>query len=265
MDYKQKAKELRKDIIKMLHEAKSGHPGGSLSCIDILVALYYDVMKVDPKNPKWEERDRFVMSKGHACPALYAVLADLGFFKKDELWTLRKIDSHLQGHPDNKKTLGVDVNTGSLGQGASVACGMAMALKKKGSNVKVYALLGDGETQEGIVWEAAMAASHYKLDNLVFILDNNGLQIDGPNDEVMSIGDITKKFEAFGFETLKVDGHNIDELITALKTKINGKPLFVCAKTVKGKGVSFMENQYGWHGKALAEEDYNKAMKELEV
>ena len=265
MDYKQKAKELRKDIIKMLHEAKSGHPGGSLSCIDILVALYYDVMKVDPKNPKWEERDRFVMSKGHACPALYAVLADLGFFKKDELWTLRKIDSHLQGHPDNKKTLGVDVNTGSLGQGASVACGMAMALKKKGSNVKVYALLGDGETQEGIVWEAAMAASHYKLDNLVFILDNNGLQIDGPNDEVMSIGDITKKFEAFGFETVKVDGHNIDELITALKTKINGKPLFVCAKTIKGKGVSFMENQYGWHGKALAEEDYNKAMKELEV
>ena len=265
MDYKQKAKELRRDIIKMLYEAKSGHPGGSLSCLDILVALYYNIMKVDPQNPKMEDRDRFVMSKGHACPALYAVLADLGFFKKDELWTLRKIDSHLQGHPDNKKTLGVDVNTGSLGQGASVACGMAMALKKKGSNVKVYALLGDGETQEGIVWEAAMAASHYKLDNLVFILDNNGLQIDGPNDEVMSIGDITKKFEAFGFETVKVDGHNIDELITALKTKINGKPLFVCAKTIKGKGVSFMENQYGWHGKALAEEDYNKAMKELEV
>ena len=265
MDYKQKANELRKDIIKMLHEAKSGHPGGSLSCIDILVALYYNVMKVDPQKPKWEERDRFVMSKGHACPALYVVLADLGFFKKDELWTLRKIDSHLQGHPDNKKTFGVDVNTGSLGQGASVAVGLAMALKKKGSSNKVYALLGDGESQEGIVWEAAMAAAHYKLDNLVFILDNNGLQIDGPNDEVMSIGDITQKFKAFGFETVKTDGHDIDEIIMALKTKTNGKPLFVCAKTIKGKGVPFMENQFGWHGKAISDEDYNNAMKALEV
>ena len=198
MDYIEKAKSLRRDIIKMLYEAKSGHPGGSLSCLDILVALYYSIMKVDPQNPKMEERDRFVMSKGHACPALYAVLADLGFFKKDDLWTLRKIDSHLQGHPDNKKTFGVDVNTGSLGQGASVAVGMAMALKKKCSSSKVYVLLGDGETQEGIVWEAAMAASHYKLDNLVFILDNNGLQIDGTNDEVMSIGDISQKFKAFG-------------------------------------------------------------------
>lgn len=265
MDCKEKAKELRRDIIKMLYKAKSGHPGGSLSCLDILVALYYNVMKIDPQNPKMEERDRFVLSKGHACPALYAVLADLGFFKKDELWTLRKIDSHLQGHPDNKKTFGIDVNTGSLGQGASVAVGMAMALKKKGSNAKVYALLGDGETQEGIVWEATMAASHYKLDNLVFILDNNGLQIDGSNDEVMSIGDITQKFKSFGFETVKCDGHDIDELVMALKTKTTLKPLFVCAKTVKGKGVSFMENQCGWHGKALSEEDYNKAMKELEV
>lgn len=265
MDYKQKANELRKGIIKMLHEAKSGHPGGSLSCIDILVALYYEVMKVNPKNPNWEERDRFVMSKGHACPALYAVLADLGFFKKDELWTLRKIDSHLQGHPDNKKTLGVDVNTGSLGQGASVSVGIAMALKKKVSKNKVYVLLGDGECQEGIVWEAVMAASHYKLDNLVFILDNNGLQIDGPNDEVMSIADITEKFKAFGFETVKTDGHNIEDIITALKTNVTNKPLFVCAKTIKGKGVPFMENQYGWHGKAISDEDYDNAMKALEV
>lgn len=265
MDYKQKANSLRKDIIKMLYEAKSGHPGGSLSCIDILVALYYNIMKVDSQNPKFEGRDRFVMSKGHACPALYAVLADLGFFKKEDLWTLRKIDSHLQGHPDNKKTLGVDVNTGSLGQGASVAVGMAMALKRKKTNQKVFVLLGDGECQEGIIWEAAMAASHYKLDNLVFILDNNGLQIDGSNDEVMSLGDITQKFKSFGFETVKANGHDIDELIMALNTKTNGKPLFVCAKTIKGKGVPFMENQFGWHGKALSQEDYDNAMKALEV
>ena len=265
MDYVKKARELRIDIIKMLHEAKSGHPGGSLSCVDILVALYYNIMTVDPQNPKLENRDRFVLSKGHSCPALYAVLADLGFFKKEDLMTLRKIDSHLQGHPDCKKTFGVDVNTGSLGQGASIAVGLAMAAKKKNETHRVFALLGDGECQEGLVWESAMAASHYKLDNLVFILDNNGLQIDGSNDEVMSLGDISQKFKSFGFEVVKCDGHNINEIILALKTKTNNKPLFVLCKTIKGKGVPFMENNYSWHGKTISDEDYNNALKALEA
>ncbi|MCQ2609187.1 MAG: transketolase [Lachnospiraceae bacterium] len=265
MNYDEKGNSLRKDIIKMLYEAKSGHPGGSLSCVEILMALYYDVMNVDAKNPKKEDRDRFVMSKGHGCPALYAILADKGFFDREDLWTLRKIDSTLQGHPDNKKTKGIDVNTGSLGQGASVAVGMAMAAKKKNASYKVYTLLGDGECQEGIVWEAAMAAAHYKLDNLVFILDYNGLQIDGSNDEVMALGDIVAKFKAFGWETVVCDGHNVSELVSSYKKQVKDKPLFVCAKTIKGKGVSFMEDQFGWHGKVMSEEDYNNAMKALEV
>ena len=265
MDYKIKGNSIRRDVIEMLYKANSGHPGGSLSCVEIMMALYYEVMKVDSKNPNDETRDRFVLSKGHACPTLYAILADKGYFDRNDLWTLRKINSHLQGHPDNKKTCGVDVNTGSLGQGASVSVGMAMALKKKGQKQRVFTLLGDGECQEGVVWEAAMAASHYKLDNLVFILDYNGLQIDGANDDVMKLGDIVSKFKSFGFETIECDGHDMDQLIKALNTKTIDKPLFICAKTIKGKGVSFMENQYGWHGKVMTEEDYKNALKSLEV
>ena len=200
-----------------------------------------------------------------ACPALYAVLADLCFFPREDLWHLRQLHCHLQGHPDMKKTPGIDMNTGSLGQGVSVAGGMAMALKKKGGNQKVYAIVGDGEIQEGLVWEAAMSAAHYKLDNLTVMLDWNGLQIDGSNDEVMSIGDVMAKYRAFGFECVEVDGHDIEALVKALHTPHEGKPLFLCCKTSKGKGVSFMEDQFGWHGKAPSKQDYEAAMKELGV
>ena len=263
MDYKVKGKELRRDIVKMLHTAKSGHPGGSLSELEILIALYYEVMNIDPKNPQKEDRDLFVLSKGHACPGLYAVLADKGYFPKEDLWTLRKIDSMLQGHPDSHKTKGIDVNAGSLGQGASVSVGLALAAKRKNNGQKVYCLLGDGECQEGLVWEAAMSASHYKLDNLTFILDNNGLQIDGKNDEVMSLGNIKEKFSAFGFKTFEVDGHNVEEIVKALKENVSGQPKFIQAHTIKGKGISFMENNVGWHGKAPNDEEYEIAMKEL--
>lgn len=263
MDYTQKSKELRRDILTMLHESKSGHPGGSMSELEILIALYYEVMNIDPKNPNKEDRDLFVLSKGHACPGLYAVLADKGYFPKEDLMTLRKAESKLQGHPDSHKTKGVDVNSGSLGQGASVAVGLALAAKRKNLGQKVYCLLGDGESQEGLVWEAAMAAAHYKLDNLTFILDNNGLQIDGKNDEVMSLGNIKAKFDAFGFKTFEVDGHNVDELVKALKTEVTGQPKFVQAHTIKGKGVSFMENNVGWHGKAPSDEELETALKEL--
>lgn len=265
MDLNKKAIEIRKDIIDMIYQAKSGHPGGSLSSVEILISLYYNVMNVDPKNPNLETRDRFVLSKGHACPALYAVLADKGYFDKNDLKTLRKFHSHLQGHPDSKKTKGVDVNTGSLGQGASLATGLALSSKYSKLNYNVYALIGDGETNEGLVWEAAMAASHYKLDNLTFILDHNGLQIDGSNDEVMNIGDIKEKFKSFGFETYTVDGHSIEEITNALKIKTTNKPKFIEAKTIKGKGISFMENNYKWHGKALNDDEYKSALKELEV
>lgn len=263
---KEKAKHLRADILKMLYLCQSGHPGGSLSTVEMLMALYYnDVMKVDPKNPKWEGRDRLVLSKGHACPALYAVLADLGFFPREDLWTLRQLHSHLQGHPDMKKTPGIDMNTGSLGQGVAVAGGIAMALKQKGSSNRVFAIVGDGEIQEGLVWEAAMSAAHYKLDNLVVMLDHNGLQIDGSNDQVMSLGDVMKKYEAFGFACVKVDGHDIEAIVKAVNTPHEGKPLFVCCETHKGHGVSFMEDQFGWHGKAPSKEDYENALKELGV
>ncbi len=260
-----KARSIRADVVRMVHLAKSGHPGGSLSCVDILVALYYKKANVDPKNPKWEDRDRIILSKGHSCPALYAVLADKGYIDKNLLWTLRKTNSTLQGHPDMKKTPGVDLNTGSLGQGVSVAMGMALGAKHQNKNYKVYAIIGDGESQEGITWEAAMAAAHYKLDNFTVILDHNGLQIDGPNNEVMSIGNMVEKYKAFGFETYKVDGHNIDEICKALDAPFNGKPKFICCETIKGKGVSFMEGQFGWHGKAPNEEQYKQAMQELGV
>ena len=263
MDYEKKARQLRRDIISMLYEAGSGHPGGSLSSLEILMALYYDNMKVDPKNPKDPERDRLVLSKGHSCPAQYAILADLGFFPKEDLKTLRKMHSHLQGHPDCRRTPGIDVNTGSLGQGASIAVGLALAAKLEKASYKVYAVLGDGESQEGLVWEAAMAAAHYKLDNLTFLLDHNGLQIDGPVSEVMDIGDICGKYAAFGFQVFDVDGHDIKAIDEAIRTPVTGKPKFIHCRTVKGKGVSFMEGDYKWHGVAPKKEDYEKAMQEL--
>lgn len=261
----EKAKQLRADILKMLHVSQSGHPGGSLSCVEILMALYYNVMNIDPKNPQKEDRDRVVLSKGHACPALYAVLADLGYFPREDLWSLRQTNSHLQGHPDMNKTPGVDVNTGSLGQGVSIAGGLAMAAKAKKADYQVYAIVGDGELQEGLVWEAAMSAAHYKLDNLTVLLDHNGLQIDGSNEEVMSLGDVMEKYRSFGFECIQVDGHDIGAIVDALKASHNGKPKMICCETHKGNGISFMQDNFGWHGKAPSTEDYENAIKELGV
>lgn len=263
---KEKAKHLRADILKMLYLCQSGHPGGSLSTVEMLMALYYnDVMKFDPKNPKWEGRDRLVLSKGHACPALYAVLADLGFFPREDLWTLRKLHSHLQGHPDMKKTPGIDMNTGSLGQGVAVAGGIAMALKQKGSSNRVFAIVGDGEIQEGLVWEAAMSAAHYKLDNLTVMLDHNGLQIDGKNEDVMTVAPVVEKFKAFGWNVIQIDGHDFEQILDAFKQAraCKGKPTMIVAETIKGKGVSFMENNAGWHGKAPDEEQTKQALAEL--
>lgn len=261
-----KAVCLRKDIVKMIHKAKSGHPGGSLSVIDILVALYYKEMTVDPANPKLETRDRFVLGKGHAAPALYAVLADKGFFDKSELDKLRTFGAILQGHPDMKKIPGVDISTGSLGQGLSVANGMALAARLSKADYRTYVVMGDGEIQEGQVWEAAMTAAHYKLDNLVAFIDNNNLQIDGELDEVMGVGSITDKFTAFGWNVLEVDGHNIEEILNALdKAKeFKGKPTMIVANTVKGKDVDFMENVCGYHGVAPSDEELTKALKHLE-
>ena len=263
MDYEAKAKQYRRMILDMLYRCQSGHPGGSLSEVEILMALYYNVMKYDPKNPHDDTRDRFVLSKGHGCPALYAILADLGFFPVEDLDNLRQVDSHLQGHPDMNKTPGIDCNTGSLGEGVAVAVGMALGAKHQKKDYKVYALLGDGECQEGLVWEAAMAAAHYKLDNLVVMLDYNGLQIDGANEDVMDLGDIAGKFAAFGFDCATVDGHDIDAITDELKKECKGKPRFICCRTVKGKGVSFMENNFNWHGATMNEEQFNKAMEEL--
>ena len=261
-----KARLLRADIVKMLYLSQSGHPGGSLSSLEIMMALYYKVMNVNPKKPEWDGRDRFVLSKGHCCPALYAVLADKGYFDREELWTLRRMHSPLQGHPDFRKCPGVDVNTGSLGQGVSIAGGIALAAKHMKKKYNVYALIGDGESDEGLVWEAAMSAAHYGLDNLTVILDHNGLQIDGANKKVMDIRDMMKKYDAFGFKCVKVEnGHDIDAITEALKTPHEGQPLFVCCETHKGHGISFMEDQAGWHGKAPNKEQYEQAMKELGV
>ena len=259
------SKNVRKNIIEMLCESKSGHPGGSLSCADILTYLYYEKMNIDVSNPKWEQRDRFVLSKGHAAPALYSVLAEKGFFPKEELKTLRKTGGLLQGHPDSKHVPGVDVSTGSLGQGISNAVGMALGLKAQNNNARVYAVLGDGELQEGLVWEASMAAAHYKLDNLVAIVDFNGLQIDGKNEEVMGISPLDEKFRGFGFNVIECDGHDYEELDKAFKNaeETKGKPTVIIAKTVKGKGVSFMENQAGWHGQAPNKEQSEQAIMEI--
>lgn len=259
------AKEVRKEIIEMVYSAKSGHPGGSLSIADIMTVLYFNEMNIDINNPKWEERDRLVLSKGHSSPALYSCLAGRGFFDKENLKTFRNINSNLQGHPDLNKVPGVDMSTGSLGQGLSVANGMAIAGKLDNKNYRVYAILGDGEIEEGQVWEAAMASSKYKLDNLCLIVDKNNLQIDGKTDEVMSSSPLDKKFESFGFEVIKINGNNILEIMQAFaKAKtVQNKPTCIIAETVKGKGVSFMENKAEWHGKALNEEQYNWAMEEL--
>ena len=256
---------IRKDIVSMICKAKSGHPGGSLSAVEILTALYFDQMNIDPTNPKMEDRDRFVLSKGHAAPALYATLAEKGYFDKEELNHLRQIGSILQGHPDMKKIPGIEMSTGSLGQGFSVACGMAMASKLDNAPWNVYALLGDGEVQEGIIWEAAMSASHYKLDNMIAILDYNGLQIDGEVESVMSINPIEDKFKTFGWNVITIDGHDFDQIFAALdmaKDTVD-KPTMIIAKTVKGKGVSFMENQASWHGSAPSEEQLQQALSEL--
>ena len=260
-----KARQYRRDVLDMLYACQSGHPGGSLSCVEMLQALYENVMRYDPKDPKWPERDRFVLSKGHACPTLYAILADKGFFPREELKNLRQLGSFLQGHPDMNKCPGIDASTGSLGQGASWAVGFALAGKRPGHDFKVYCVTGDGESQEGIIWESAMAAAHYHLDNLTILLDHNGLQIDGPNDKVMDLGDICAKYEAFGWETITVDGHDVDAITEALKRPTSGKPRFICCNTIKGKGVSFMEDQVGWHGKPMDQAAYETAIRELEV
>ncbi|MBC6004805.1 Transketolase 1 [uncultured Clostridium sp.] len=259
------ARNIRKDIVTMIHGSKSGHPGGSLSAVEILTSLYFDEMNVDARSPKMEDRDRFVLSKGHAAPVLYATLAEKGYFDKKELNSLRKMGAMLQGHPDMKGTPGVEMSTGSLGQGFSVACGMAMASKLDNAPWRVYTLLGDGEVQEGIVWEAAMSAAHYKLDNLVAFLDYNGLQIDGEVEKVMNIGPIMDKFKSFGWNVIEIDGHDFDQIFAALDMarETVGKPTMIIAKTVKGKGVSFMENNASWHGTAPTDSDLEKALAEL--
>ena len=260
-----KACRVRQHIIEGTFHAKSGHPGGSLSAADVITYLYFKEMRVDPSNPKWEDRDRFVLSKGHAAPALYGALAVKGFFPEDEIKNLRKPQSFLQGHPDMKGVPGVDMSTGSLGQGVSCAVGMALAGKVAGKDYRVYSVLGDGEIQEGQVWEAAMFAAHKKLDNLTIFIDNNNLQIDGTMDEVNSPYPIPEKFAAFGWNTVEIDGHDFDQIEDAIAQAkgVKDKPTAVIMHTVKGKGVSFMENQVGWHGVAPNAEQYENAMNEL--
>ena len=260
------ANEIRKGIVTALHSAKAGHPGGSLSATEIFTYLYFEEMNVDPKDPKKADRDRFVLSKGHTAPGLYSTLAQKGFFPKEDLVTLRHTGSYLQGHPDMKHIPGVDMSSGSLGQGISAAVGMAIAGKLDNADYRVYTLLGDGEIQEGQVWEASMLAAHRKLDNLVVIVDNNNLQIDGAITEVNSPYPIDKKFEAFNFHVININGNDFDQIDAAFKEAktVKGQPTAIIAKTVKGKGVSFMENQVGWHGKAPNDEEYKIAMEELE-
>lgn len=261
------ANHVRQGVIEGVYHAKSGHPGGSLSIADTLTYLYYNEMKVDPANPKWEDRDRLVLSKGHCCPALYSVLAEKGYFDKSELKSLRHVGAMLQGHPDMKHIPGVDMSSGSLGQGISAACGIALAGKLKKADWRVFTILGDGEIEEGQVWEAAMFAAHHKLDNLVAVVDNNNLQIDGRVSDVCSVYPIDEKFRAFGWEVFTADAHDFDSLDTAFTaaTAVQGKPAVIIQKSVKGKGVSFMEDQAGWHGKAPSQEQYEQAMAELKA
>lgn len=262
-----KAAQIRTDVIRCISHAKSGHPGGSLSIVDILCVLYYSIMRIDPSNPRDPNRDRLVLSKGHGAPALYCVLADIGFFDPQLLSTLRRPDSPLQGHPDMNKTPGIDMSSGSLGQGLSVANGMALAAKLDNKDYRVFVVLGDGELQEGQIWEAAMTSAHYQLDNVIAIVDNNRLQLDGPVDEVMSLQDIAAKFRSFGWNAFVVDGHDHGQLYHAfrLAEQQSGKPTAVVASTVKGKGVSFMECRVEWHGKPISEEQAVAALQELGV
>lgn len=266
-DLKLLAAKTRLMAVDAVHGAKSGHPGGSLSCADALVALYFSKMNIDPANPKWEDRDRFVLSKGHCTPALYSVLALRGFFPVEDLKLFRSIKAHYSGHPDMKNVPGVDMSTGSLGQGLSAAVGMALAAKVSGKSYRTYAVCGDGEIAEGQIWEAAMAAAKWKLGNLCMFLDCNGLQIDGKVEDVMPSAPLDKKFEAFNWNVLKINGHDFNEILAALEEaeKCTDKPTVVLMKTVKGKGVSFMENQAGWHGKAPDDEQYATAKAELEA
>ena len=265
LELQKTAVEVRKGIVTSVHSAKAGHPGGSLSAADIFTYLYFEEMNIDPKDPKKADRDRFVLSKGHTAPGLYSALANRGYFPVDDLLTLRHTGSYLQGHPDMKHIPGVDMSSGSLGQGLSAAVGMALAGKMDKKDYRVYALCGDGEIQEGQIWEAAMFAGHRKLDNLVMIVDNNNLQIDGPIDEVCSPYPIDKKFEAFNFHVINIDGNDFDEIAAAFKEarETKGMPTAIIAHTVKGKGVSYMENQAGWHGKAPNDEEYQIAMEDL--
>ena len=262
-----KAAQIRLDILEEVHAAKSGHPGGSLSIADVMTYLYFEEMNINPADPKWADRDRLVLSKGHTAPALYATLAERGYFDTAELKKLRKVDSFLQGHPDMKHTPGVDMTTGSLGLGISAACGMALAAKIDGKDYRTYTILGDGETEEGQVWEAAMFAAHYKLDNLCVIVDWNGLQIDGPIAEVMNPAPHDKKFEAFGFHVISIDAHDFDQIEAALAEArtVKGKPTAIIMTSVKGKGVSFMENQVSWHGAAPNDEQYEQAVAEIKA
>ena len=261
------AAKARRGAIVGTFNAKSGHPGGSLSAADIFTYLYFKEMNVDPKNPQWADRDRFVLSKGHCCPSLYAVLALKGYFDMSELEKLRHVGAMLQGHPDMKGTPGIDMSTGSLGQGISAACGMALCAKIDNKDFRVYTVLGDGECEEGEVWEAAMFAAHKGLDNLVVIVDSNGLQIDGTVAQVGGVEPLDKKFESFGFNVLKIDGHNFSDIEAALNNarETKGMPTAIIAKTTKGKGVSFMEDKVGWHGKAPNKEEYELALKELDA
>ena len=266
-ELKKLATEVRLGILEGVHAAASGHPGGSLSIADILTYLYFEEMNVDPKNPKWDDRDRFVLSKGHCAPALYTVLALKGYFPREEIAKLRQVDSFLQGHPDMKGTPGVDMSTGSLGMGISTACGMALAAKLNGKSYRTYTIVGDGESQEGQVWEAAMFAAHYKLDNFTLIVDWNNLQIDGKITDVMNPTPHDKKLEAFGFHVISIDAHDFEQIEAALNEAktVKGKPTAIIAKSVKGKGVSFMEDQASWHGSAPNDEQYAQAVAELKA
>lgn len=261
----EKAKDVRIDIIRQIHSAGSGHPGGSLSAADIITYLYFAEMNIDPQDPHKAGRDRFVLSKGHAAPTLYAALAEKGYFPKETLLTLRQAGSILQGHPDRKKVPGVDMSTGSLGQGISAAVGMALADKIDENGARVYSVLGDGELQEGMVWEAAMAAAHYGLSNLTIFVDHNGLQIDGRNEDVITVAPIAEKFESFGWDVQKIDGHDFKQIAAAVENAkaVSDKPQAIIAETIKGKGVSFMENEAGWHGKAPNDEQAEQAVTEL--
>jgi len=258
------ARQIRCDIIKTVHAAGSGHPGSSLSAVEIVTALYFSVMNIDPARPHWRERDRFILSKGHACPVLYAALARRGYFPVEELATLRRINSRLQGHPDMNKTPGVDMTSGSLGNGLSCGAGMALVAKLDALPSCVYVLLGDGEIQEGIVWEAAMTAAHYKLDNLCAIIDNNGLQLDGYTSDVMDINPVADKWRSFRWNTIQVDGHDLDALVRTfqLAKETKGRPTVIIADTTKGKGVSFMEDQCDWHGRCPTDEEAKQAIRE---